>query len=270
MFGQKVVIVTGASGGIGRCIALEFAKQGASVVIAARNLLKLNSVAKEIEHFNVECLPVETDVSVENDCKMLIDRAIEHFGKIDVLVCNAGISMRSIFSETDLVVIKQLMDVNFWGLVYCAKFALPYLTASQGSIVGINSIAGYVGLPGRSGYSSSKFAMRGFLDTLRCETRKTGLHVMTVAPGFTSTNIRNVALVGDGTSQGESPRNEDKMMSPEMVAKKVVKGIVKRKRELILTFVEGKLTVFLNKFFPALIEKLAYNHMAKEPDSPFK
>lgn len=270
MFKEKVVIVTGASDGIGKSIALEFAKLGASVVIAARNSEKLNSVAFEAGAFGIECLPVETDITIESECKNLIDNTIQHFGKIDILVCNAGISMRSLFSDTEISVLKRLMDVNFWGMVYCTKYALPYLLASKGSVVGVNSVAGYVGLPGRSGYSASKFAMRGFLDTLRCENRKKGIHVLNVAPGFTSSNIRNSALRGDGTPQGESPRKENKMMSSEEVAKKVVKAIEKKKRELVITLVEGKLTVFLNKFFPSWVDKLAYNHMAKEPDSPFK
>ena len=269
MFKDKIVVVTGASDGIGRSIALEFARQGAGIVLAARNEEKLKSVFREAQDTGADCLVVPTDVSNEEHCKNLIDRTIDHFGKIDILVCNAGISMRSLFIQTEISVLKRLMDVNFWGMVYCVKYALPYLLISGGSVVGVNSVAGYVGLPGRTGYSASKFAMRGFLDTLRCETRKTGLHVLNVAPGFTASNIRTSALLGNGTEQGGSPRNEGKMMSPETVAVKVIAAITKRNRELILTFTEGKLTVFLNKFFPGFIEKLAYNHMDKEPDSPF-
>ena len=195
---------------------------------------------------------------------------IKNFGRIDILINNAGISMRALFKDVELNVLKRLMDVNFWGAVYCTKYALPYLQASKGSVVGISSIAGFIGLPGRTGYSASKFALHGFLETLRIENLKTGLHVLIAAPGFTATNVRKVALTAHGGQQGETPRAEDKMMSAETVAIHLAKAIKKRKRTLILTFVEGKLTVFLRKWLPSLVDRLAYNHMAKEPDSPFK
>ena len=191
------------------------------------------------------------------------------FGRIDVLINNAGISMRAVFEKTDLNVIRQLMDINFWGTVYCTKYALPHLLKSKGSVVGISSIAGKKGLPGRTGYSASKFAMEGFLETLRTENLKTGLHVLVACPGFTASNIRNTALAADGNTQGESPRDEKKMMQPEEVARRIYKAVEGRKRDIIMTR-DGKLTVFLNKFFPAMMDKVVYNHMAKEADSPFR
>jgi short-subunit dehydrogenase len=178
--------------------------------------------------------------------------------------------MRALFKDLDLDVIHKLMDINFWGTVYCTKYALPYLLKQKGSVVGVISIAGHVGLPGRTGYSASKFAVRGFLEALRSENLKTNLHVMIVAPGFTASGIRQVALTADGQPQGESPRDEQKMMSAEEVAINIINGIVKRKRNIVLTFLEGKFTVWLNKFLPALVSRLAYKHMAKEPDSPFR
>ncbi len=135
--------------------------------------------------------------------------------------------------------------------------------------MGIISVAGYVGLPGRTGYSASKFAVRGFLDTLRCENLKTGLHVLIAAPGFTASGIRTSALTADGTAQGETPRNEARMMPAGVAAHQIVKATLKRRDSLILTFIEGKFTVFLNRFFPKLVSKLAYYYMSKEPDSPF-
>ncbi len=162
------------------------------------------------------------------------------------------------------------MDVNFYGTVYCTKYALSWLLKTKGSLVGIISIAGHVGLPGRSAYSASKFAIRGFLDTIRIENLYKGLHVLVAAPGFTATDVRKVALSANGSRQGETPRDESKMMSAETCAHLIIKAIDKRRRTLVLTFVEGKLTVFLNKFFPALIDKLTYNHFAKEKDSPLK
>lgn len=266
----KVVIITGASSGIGEALTYECARRGAHIAIAARNEEKLGSIAGELQSSGVEMLAVKTDVTVENDCRVLVEKTIEKFGRLDVLINNAGISMRALFEDVDLDVIKKLMDVNFWGTVYCTKYALKYLLQTGGSVVGVISIAGYVGLPGRTGYSASKFAVRGFLDTLRVENRKKGLHVLVAAPGFTGTNIRKAALNREGSPQGETPRDEDRMMTATEVAQKIVRAIDKRKRKLILTFVEGKLTVFLNKFVPGLIDKLAYKHMARESDSPLK
>jgi short-subunit dehydrogenase len=266
---NKIVIITGASSGIGLACAKEFASQGARLSLAARNTDKLKEIEKELTHAGHEVLVTPTDVSREEDCKNLIDKTVTRFGKIDILVNNAGISMRALFKDLDISILKQLMDVNFWGTVYCTKYALPYLLETKGSVAGVSSIAGFIGLPGRIGYSASKFAMHGFLQTLRTENLKTGLHVLIAAPGFTASNVRKSALTANGKQQGDTPRAEDKMMSAEEVARHIAKAIKNRKRTLILTFKEGKLTVFLNKWLPTLIEKLSYNHMAKEPDSPF-
>lgn len=265
----KVVIITGASSGIGKACALNFASLGANVVLAARNTEKLNEVAQEIKTLQVETLVVKCDVSVEKDCENLINETIRQFKQIDILVNNAGISMRAIFNDTDIAVIKQVMDINFWGTVYCTKFALPHLLKNKGSVVGVSSIAGYVGLPARTGYSASKFAMQGFLEALRTENTHTGLHVLIACPGFTASNIRNTALSSNGTAQGESPREENKMMTAEEVANYISDGIIKRKKTLVLT-TQGKMVVFLNKLFPNFIQKQVFNAMAKEPDSPLK
>lgn len=265
---NKVVIITGASSGIGYALAKEFAKRGAKLSLAARRIDRLEKLKEELN--DTEVFTIKTDVSVEEDCKNLIDATIEKYGKIDILINNAGISMRALFNEMDLDVMHSVMNVNFYGTVYCTKYALPYLLMSKGSLVGIISIAGHVGLPGRTAYSASKFAVRGFLDTIRIENLKKGLHVLVAAPGFTSSEVRKAALTADGSSQGETPRDESKMMSAEECALHIANAVKKRKRQLILTFVEGKLTVFLGKFFPSLLDKLTYDHMAKEPDSPLK
>lgn len=268
-FKNKVIIITGASSGIGKALAIECAKRGASLVLAARDLQKLEETAAGLQQFSAPVLLVKTDVSKEADCESLIRRAIEQFGKIDVLVNNAGISMRALFEEVDLDVLRRLMDTNFWGTVYCTKYALPYLLKSGGSLVGISSIAGYKGLPGRTGYSASKFAMQGFLEVVRIENMKKGLHVLIACPGFTASNIRNSALAKDGRQQGESPRDEDKMMTAGEVAVHLCNSIVKRRKSLILTS-QGKMTVLLNKFFPSFMDRMVYNHMAKEPDAPIR
>ena len=175
----------------------------------------------------------------------------------------------ALFEDVELTVLKELMDVNFWGTVYCTKSALPHILKAGGSVVGVSSIAGYKGLPGRTGYSASKFAMQGFLETLRIENLKKGLHVLIACPGFTASNIRNVARGKDGSPQKESPLNEASLMTAEVVASRILHAVKGRKRTLILTS-QGKLTVLLNKFFPSFMDKMVYNHMAKEADSPFK
>ncbi len=265
---SKVIIITGASSGIGRSLALESAKKGYSIVISARGIEKLKTVEQECAALGANVLAVKGDVSKEEDCKELVALAIAKFKKIDVLINNAGISMRSALIDTDPDVIKKVMDINFNGTLYCTKYALPELLKAKGSVVGISSIAGYKGLPGRTGYSASKFAMHGFLEALRIENLKKGLHVLIACPGFTASNIRNNALTAKGAPQGESPRTEQKMMQPEEVAQRILKAVDKRKNKLVMTG-NGKLTVFLNKFVPNLVDKLVYNHMSKEPDSPF-
>ena len=199
----------------------------------------------------------------------MIGKAVEKFGRIDVLVNNAGLSMRALFRDLDLKVIKSLMDVNFWGTVFCTKYALPYLLESKGSVVGVLSIAGFAGLPGRTGYSSSKYAIRGFLDTLRIEHLYDGLHVMVFAPGFTASNVRNAALTADGSAQGSTPRDEGRMMTAEKCAEHLAKGLARRRSEVILTPV-GKMTVLMHNLFPRWTDRMEFSYMAKEPNSPFK
>jgi dehydrogenase/reductase SDR family member 7B len=186
-----------------------------------------------------------------------------------VLINNAGISMRALFNDMDLSVFKQVMDINLYGTVYATKYCLPYILKSKGSIIGVSSINGYRGTPARTAYSASKYAMQGFLESLRTEVMKKGVHVLVACPGFTTSNIRNAALTADGTPQGESPREEDKMMSAEEVARHILNATLKRKRDIVLTTL-GKATVFLNKWFPSWMDTMTYNKMAKEPNSPFK
>lgn len=269
IFNDKIVIITGASSGIGKSLAEEFCRKGATVVATARSEDKLGILSTKLQTEGFKIFTVTTDVTNENDCKNLINTTIARFGRIDILINNAGISMRALFEEVDLKVIRKLMDVNFWGTVYCSKFALPHLLKSKGSLVGVSSIAGYKGLPGRAGYSASKFAMQGLLEVIRIENMKKGLHVLIACPGFTASNIRNTALAADGTQQGESPRDENTMMSADKVASQILQAIRRKKRTLILT-TQGKTTVLLSKFFPKFIDKMVYNHLAKEPDSPFK
>ncbi|MFA6402363.1 MAG: SDR family oxidoreductase [Salinivirgaceae bacterium] len=268
-FANKVVIITGASSGIGSALAFEFNKLGACLSLTARRIDRLELLKEQLEKSGGKVLVTYTDITDETHCCQLIDRTLEHFGSIDILINNAGISMRAMFADTELFVLKKLMDVNFWGTVYCTKYALPHLLKAKGVVVGVSSIAGFHGLPGRSGYSASKFAMHGFLETLRIEHLKSGLHVMVIAPGFTASEIRENALLSDGSMQGETPREEEKLMSPERVAKILIRSIRRRKRNKIVTF-SGQIIALFQRIIPEQIDWLIYKNMANEPNSPFK
>jgi short-subunit dehydrogenase len=269
LFENKVVIVTGASSGIGEATAREFAANGSKVILAARSEEKLELIVKEIREKGGEASYIKTDVSKEEECRNLVEKTVEKYGTVHILINNAGLSMRASFDDVDLKVLQKLMNVNFWGTVYCTKYALPYIVANRGSIVGVSSVAGFHGLPGRTGYSASKFAVHGFLETIRIENLKKGLHVMVIAPGFTSSEIRKHALTADGTEQGNSPREEGKMMSPEYVAKWVLKGIRKKKRNKILTWA-GRFTALFQRIIPDVVDWAYYIEMSKEPKSPIK
>lgn len=266
---NKVVIITGGSSGIGSACAFAFGKAGAKVVITGRNAAKLEEVSNQLTILNIDNLALISDVAVERDNEQVVIQTLQKYRRIDVLINNAGISMRALFEELDMRVFKKVIDVNFYGTVYATKYCLPHILASKGSIIGVSSINGYRGTPARTAYTASKYAMQGFLEALRTEVMHKGVHVLVACPGFTNSNIRNAALTADGTPQGESPREEEKMMSAEKVAEEILKATKKRKRDIVLT-TQGKLAVFLNKWAPGMMDKIVYNHMAKEKDSPFK
>jgi short-subunit dehydrogenase len=265
---DKVVIITGASSGIGLAMAKEFARRGSKVVMAARNEERLKNIEGELKKQGYEAYAIKTDVTIQDNCRNLIEKTVEKYGKIDVLINNAGISMRALFENVEIEVLKQLMDVNFWGTVYCSKYAIPHLVKSKGSLVGVSSIGGIQGLPGRTGYSASKFALHGLLDTIRVENLKNGLHVMILTAGFTKSEIRKRALLEDGKPQGYTPRNEEKHMLPEHVAKAMIKALRNKKRHKILT-VEGQLLALFQRIIPTVCDRIAYRRLAREPDSPF-
>lgn len=260
LFTNKVVAITGGTDGIGKALVDYFLLEGATVATCGRNHDKLYKL--QTEKPNQPLLILAADVSIENDCKKFIDIIVQTYGKIDILINNAGISMRALFNDTSLETIQKVMDINFWGTVYCTKFALPHILKSKGSICAISSIAGFRGLPGRTGYSASKFAVNGFMESLRTELLHSDVNVLWVCPGFTTSNIRNVALNKEGKSQGESPMNESDMMSAEECANHIGNAIFKKKRTLILTFT-GKKTIFFNRFFAGLADKLTYKFFFK-------
>ena len=261
---NKTIIITGASSGIGLACAEAFARQGTNLVLGARRYVDLCAIAQSLEkEYGIRAVAVQCDVANETDCKTLVQQAVSTFGGVDVLVNNAGVSMRALFADLDLAVLRRLMDVNFWGTVYCTKYAMAELLRSKGSVVAVSSIAGYRGLPGRTGYSASKFAIHGFMESLRVENLKTGLHVMVACPGFTASNIRQTALDASGGEHGETSMDESKMMTAEEVAGRIVRGVIRCKRTLIMTR-QGKLAVLMNKLLPAWVDRQVYKLFAKE------
>lgn len=268
-FKDKVVIITGASSGIGLACVREFHRLGSKIVLAARSQEKIAELAKELDCTSESCMAVKTDVTKQSDCEILINKTIEKYGKIDILVNNAGISMRALFQDVEMEVLEKVMNVNFWGTVYCTKYALPHILESKGTIVGISSIAGFHGLPGRTAYSASKSAMQGFLESVRIENLKKGINVLILSAGFTSSNIRRSALDAHGNPQGETPRPEEKLMPPDRVAKNVIRSIRKRKRNRIMT-VEGQVMVFLQRIMPDFVDNSIYRKFKREPNSPIK
>jgi short-subunit dehydrogenase len=265
---NKTVIVTGASSGIGEATAYAFAQQGANVVLVARSEDKLEAIRKQCETNGVQALVVKCDVSIEADCRNMVQQTIARFGGIDVLINNAGISMRALFDDCDIDVLRRVMDINFWGTVYCTKYALPHLLRNKGSVVAVSSLAGISGLPGRTGYAASKFAIGGFMQSLRIENLKNDLHVGVIYPGYTATNIRYAALLKNGEQQKCSPLNEKGLVSADQVAGDIVNMVLTRRRINILT-VQGKLLKWLNGVWPSLVDRTIYKVVSKEKDSPF-
>jgi short-subunit dehydrogenase len=260
-FTDKIVVITGGSDGIGKALVAQFLALGAKVATCGRNENKLSLLVAEFPTSNL--YTAQVDVSKQDQSEAFIKQVVDNWGRIDVLINNAGISMRALVSEVSVQTLQNVMDINFWGTVYCTKAALASIQQNKGVIVGVSSIAGYRGLPGRSGYSASKFALNGWLEALKTELYASGTHVMWVCPGFTTSNIRNAALDKNAKAQGESPMDEGAMMSSEDCATHIIHAIEKRKRSLVLTFT-GKRTVFMNKFFPAWADKLVHHFFFKD------
>lgn len=256
-FQDKVVVITGGSDGIGKALIGALIPLGAKVATCGRSHDKIYKL--QMEYSKVLLHAVACDVSNEEECRRFIESTLEIFGGIDILINNAGISMRALFAESETRITKRVMEVNFLGAVYTTKYALSSILERKGTIVGVSSTAGYRGLPGRSAYSASKFALQGWLESLRTELLYSGVNVMWVCPGFTASNIRFAALDPKGEARGESVLNEGGLMSAEECARHILKAIRRRKRTLVLTFL-GKVTVLLNKMAPSLADRLTYKH----------
>ncbi len=263
-FQNQVVIITGASAGIGKELALQLAEKGASLAIGARSLEKLEAVAETCRQKGGRALAVRLDVSDKEDCRVFIEKTVDEYGKIDLLVNNAGISMWAYFEEfTDLRTFEKIMQVNYFGSLYCTFYALPFLKKTKGRLVGISSLTGKTGVPTRSGYAASKHAVAGFFDTLRIELKDTGVSVTMIYPGFVATDVRKLAMGSDGKSLGKSPLDEAGTMTVEKCVHLMIPAIASRKRELVMTL-KGKLGLWLKLIAPGLVDRIALKAVSKK------
>lgn len=259
VFQNAVVIITGASSGIGRELAVQLAGQGAKLALAARNAAKLDRVCADCRAAGGEALAVPTDVADPAQCRALVETTSSHYGRIDMLVNNAGITMWAQVAEVqDLTIFEKIMRVNYLGSVYCTYFALPYLKQTRGRIVGISSLTGKAGVPTRSGYAASKHAMVGFFDSLRIELGGTGVTITMVYPGFVATGVQARAFDANGKPLGRMPLQMDKIMPTETCARIIIKAAERRKREEVMTL-RGKLGQWIKLIAPGLVDRIARN-----------
>lgn len=258
-FRDQVVIITGASAGIGRELALQLAAQRAQLALAARDRARLEEVARACAERGARAIVVPTDVGDEAQCRALVEQTIAAFGRLDVLINNAGLSMWARFEElTDLAPFEEMMRVNYLGSVYCTHAALPHLRRSRGRLVAVSSLTGRTGVPTRSGYAATKHAMVGFFDSLRIELAGSGVSVTLVYPGFVATEIRERAYGADGRplGRGNSPVHEADVMTAEVCARQILRAAAGRRRELVMTL-RGRVGAWLKLIAPALVDWIA-------------
>lgn len=259
---MNVTIITGGSDGIGAEMARQLAaRQGPAValVLAGRSQQKLDAVAAQCREQGAQALCVAMDVAQEAQCRSLVDQALQQFGRIDTLVNNAGISAQALFEDVkaeDLHWYEDLMKVNLWGAVWCTHAALPHLRAAAGRIVAVSSLAGLVGVPGRTAYSASKFAMTGFFEALRTELQPSGVSVTTAYPGVVATRIRHRGFNARGEPAGSSGLKEDDAMPVEECARLIIAAMQARRREVVMT-ARGKVGRFVKLLAPGAIERVA-------------
>ncbi|MDB5911884.1 MAG: dehydrogenase with different specificity (related to short-chain alcohol dehydrogenase)-like [Ramlibacter sp.] len=259
---MNVTIITGGSDGIGAEMARQLAarhKTGIALVLAGRSQTKLDAVAEQCKAHGAQVLCVPMDVAQEAQCRSLVDQALQQFGRIDTLVNNAGISAQALFEDVkaeDLHWYESLMKVNLWGAVWCTHAALPHIKATRGRIVAVGSLSGLIGVPGRSAYAATKFAMTGFFESLRAELRSCGVSVTIAYPGVVTTQLRHRGFNARGEPAGSSGLKEDDAMPVEECARLIVDGMERRQREIVMT-AKGKVGRFLKLIMPGLIDRMA-------------
>jgi short-subunit dehydrogenase len=262
-YSGRSVVVTGASQGIGKALSLELAGQRPRLALAARDAAALEDVAAACRERGAEALVVPTDVSDEAACRALVERAVERFAGVDVLVNNAGIGMLGRFEDvTDLSLYERLMRVNYLGSVYPTFHALPHLKRSRGQIVAVSSLAGLSGVPMRTAYAATKHAQVGFFDSLRVELRGTGVSVTVIAPSFVRSEIRKRSPGPDGRTVEASPVRESEIMSAEECARRILRAMERRQRILVMT-AKGRLGRWMKLVAPDLVDRMAAEAVRK-------
>jgi NAD(P)-dependent dehydrogenase (short-subunit alcohol dehydrogenase family) len=260
---DKVVVITGGAGGIGAALAWKFGREGARIALIDVDEAEVKNREKELQEAGVTAFAQKGDIASESECALAITGVLRHFGGIDILINNAGISHRGPFRDAEIATIRKIMEVNFFGSVTCTKVALESILARKGMIIVISSIAGLTPVLGRTAYCASKHALHGLFETLRGELHHQGVHVMMVCPGFTKTNLQNRALNGKGLVTTHSRTMVGREASPAEVAEAIFKEAGKRKELLILT-PTGKLSHLLFRFAPGFYEHLMTKRLAKE------
>lgn len=262
-FKDKAVVLTGASSGIGRQMALDLAAQGAWLALAARRLEKLDSLVDECTRLGARAVAVQTDVSDEAQCKALIDAAMAEFGRIDILINNAGITARNRFDEmTVLWPVEKVIRTNYLGSVYCTYYALPHLKQSNGRLAAVSSMAGKLGVPNRAPYSASKFAMAGFFDSLRVELANSGVSITVIYPDFVETGTRLESIGPDGKTVHDPRKRGGKVMGVEEASEIMLKAIAQRKRESVMS-TRGKFIPLVKFLMPGLVDRLVQKAVNK-------
>lgn len=264
---MSVVIITGASDGIGAEIARQLAQaQGSALqlVLAARNWQKLEAVANDCRQHGAMVVVRPTDVGKEADCRALVADAVARFGSIDTLINNAGMSGHALLEDVpDLSWYEDLMRVNLWGSVWCTHAALPHLKASRGRIVAVSSLAGIVALPGRTAYSTTKFAMNGFFEALRIEMAPHGVSVTVAYPGVVATDIRLRGYNAQGLPAGQSKLDETDAMPVDTCARLILAAVDQRKREVVMS-AKGRLARWLKLIAPGLVDRMALQALKQD------
>jgi short-subunit dehydrogenase len=256
-FRENVVIITGASFGIGQELALQLAEKGAWLALGARSEVRLAEIAKQCVKLGGKAIAIPTDVGVQAQCQNLIEGTLAEYGKIDTLINNAGFGVSAKFDEMeDLTIFEQVMQVNFFGSVYCTHYALPYLKATQGRLVGVSSLRGKFPSATADGYGASKHAMAGFFDSLRSEVFASGVSVTMIYPGWVSTGIGKRALNANGQLMGRTSKHEKGAMSVETCARLIIEAAEKRQREVVMTL-QGKIGLWLRLLAPGFVEQVA-------------
>lgn len=264
---MQVIVLTGASDGIGAEMARQLARRHGSqgaLVLAARNVERLQAVADQCRAHGAQALVHPTDVSVQAECRALIQAAVQAYGRLDTLINNAGMSAHALLREVeDLGWYEQLMRINHWGAVWCTHAALPHLLASRGRLCAVSSLAGLVGVPGRTAYSATKFAMTGFFEALRAELIGTGVSVTTAYPGVVATEIRRRGYDAAGRPAGKSGLDERGAMPVDTCARLILDGLEQRRREVVMT-AQGRLGRWLKLLAPALVDRMALAALSRE------